>query len=99
MLLLNNGESLVKTDQLNSYLINTYRILVAQDVEYLRCVIVCGNNRRFGSSPRLKLWSVYNAVQFSDYTQLAIWLELFYYFYKKASTKSSFSPVLAFSRC
>ena len=28
------------------------RILIAQDVEYLRCIIVCGNNRRFGSSPR-----------------------------------------------
>jgi hypothetical protein len=28
------------------------RILIEQDVEYLRCVIVCGNNRRFGSSPR-----------------------------------------------
>ena len=30
----------------------SYRILIGQDDEYLRCVIVCGNNRRFGSSPR-----------------------------------------------
>ena len=38
MLLLNNGESQVKTDQLARIKYKTYRILIAQDVEYLRCV-------------------------------------------------------------
>ena len=39
MLLLNNGESLVKTDQL-AHLKKTYKILIAQDVEYLRLYYV-----------------------------------------------------------
>ena len=37
MLLLNNGESQVKTDQLARIKYKTYRILIARDVEYLRC--------------------------------------------------------------
>jgi hypothetical protein len=38
-LLLNNGESLVKTDQPAHIKYKTYRILIAQDVEYLRCIL------------------------------------------------------------